>query len=400
MIKKLRIKFVSVIMAIVFVMMCAILSFVYFNTRSSMYNQSVSMLRSQLIAQERPPRPDDISQDIKLPFFTLRTDGSGEIISVSEGYYDLSDEEFLESLVTLVESSGADIGEIPEYNLRYLKSEDHKGQVLVFADISSEQNALSSLLKTCLLIGLFAFIIFLLLSILFARWAVKPVEQAFTRQRRFIADASHELKTPLTVIITSSDLLQSGSFSEEQNGKFVSNIQQMGKQMQGLITEMLDLTRADSDAGSITTAEFSLSDAAVRTADSFEVLFFENGLTLKSQIEPGISLRGDEQQLCKLMGILLDNAKKYCSPGTETVFSVSRSHSYCTIKVADYGPEIPREDLKHIFERFYRADKSRSMNCSYGLGLSIASTIAEAHKGKIWAESENGINSFYVKLPV
>ena len=132
----------------------------------------------------------------------------------------------------------------------------------------------------------------------------------------------------------------------------------------------------------------------------FEPVFFEKGLPLRYEIEPYIQVNGISAHLKQLIGILMDNAGKYASPGGETFVKLSRgTHKRCLLEVSDQGEPLSQEDLKNIFKRFYRADKARSMNHSYGLGLSIAQAIAEEHHGKIWADSEDGYNRFTVELP-
>ena len=174
----------------------------------------------------------------------------------------------------------------------------------------------------------------------------------------------------------------------------------MSRQMRQLIEEMLDLARTDSGQGNLVLSQVDLSKLVSDAVLPFEPVFFEAGLTLTTDIQPGITLRGSEQHLRQTADILLDNARKYAeAPGDVTV-TLTRSSSRCRLTVSNPGPEISKEDLKNIFKRFYRSDTAHTQRGSYGLGLSIAQNIVLRHHGKIWAESKNGRNTFFVELPV
>ena len=390
MIRKLRLKFICVNMLIVTVMLTGIFTLVYHFTQEDLETQSVSMLQAVATSPFQPNRPGDPPEWVQLPFFVLDLDQAGNVTS-AVGYYDLTDEDDLQALVSDVDSAGDRVGVLPDYGLRYCRSVTPHGERIAFADMSSEQATLSNLIKTCLLIGALCFAVFLLISWLLARWAVKPVEKAWQQQRQFVADASHELKTPLTVIMTNAELLNSPDFDEKRRSQFAVHILTMSRQMRQLIEEMLDLARTDSGQGNLILSQVDLP---------FEPVFFEAGLTLTTDIQPGITLRGSGQHLRQTADILLDNARKYAeAPGDVTV-TLTRSGGRCRLTVSNPGPEISKEDLKNIFKRFYRSDTAHTQRGSYGLGLSIAQNIVLRHHGKIWAESKNGRNTFFVELPV
>jgi len=272
---------------------------------------------------------------------------------------------------------------------------------VVYSDISSERATLNNMRRSCFIIGGVSFFMFLGISIMLSRWAVKPVDVAWKQQKQFVADASHELKTPLTVIMTNAELAQSPEFDDMSRHKFIGSILTMARQMRGLIEQMLELAKADSaDSGEVyETVDFSklVSDALL----PFEPVFFEKGLTLTAQVDGNIKVQGNEGQLCQVMDVLLDNAQKYSrDAGTTWVTLKRHRRCRCLLTVANEGESIPPEDLRNIFKRFYRVDKARSRAAgSFGLGLSIAESIVTRHRGKIWAESADGVNSFYVELP-
>ena len=272
------------------------------------------------------------------------------------------------------------------------------GEAMVFVDISSEIATMENLVKTCVFIGIISFSVFLGLSFWLARWAVKPVETAWNQQRQFVADASHELKTPLTVIMTNAELLQSPEYTDADRRRFSDSILTMSHQMRGLVESLLELARVDNGAAKMVFSEFDFSEQVSDGLLPFEPVYFEKELLLESEIEEGLKVKGSQAHLRQVLDILLDNAAKYASPqGTVTV-KLKRQGSHCLLSVANPGEQISKEDLKNIFKRFYRIDKVRSMNHSYGLGLSIADSIVKEHGGRIWAESAEGINTFFVQL--
>ena len=399
MIRRLRLKFVCVNMLIVTVMLTAIFSMVYHFTQADLETQSVSMLQSVAATPFRANRPGDPPEWVQLPFFVLDLDQAGNVTS-AVGYFDLTDEDDLQALVYEANSAGGRVGVLPAYGLRYCRSVTPHGERIAFADMSSERATLANLMKSCLLIGALCFAVFLLISWLLARWAVKPVETAWQQQRQFVADASHELKTPLTVIMTNAELLNSPDFDETRRSQFAAHILTMSRQMRQLIEEMLDLARTDSGQANLVLSQVDLSRLISDAVLPFEPVFFEGGLTLTTDIQEGITLRGSGQHLRQTADILLDNARKYATPPGEVTVALTRTGSRCRLAVSNPGPEISREDLKNIFKRFYRSDAAHTQRGSYGLGLSIAQNIVLRHHGKIWAESKNGRNTFYVELPV
>lgn len=400
MLKKLRIKFILINMLIVTVMLSAVFGFVYHFTRVSLEDESVSMMQS--IAED-PLYLMDIGEQsgsVRLPYFILKINSRGDIIAAGGGYYDLSDKSFLEELLRKALLADDSVGIINEYNLRYYRTAASGGVSIVFADTTSEKATLMSLLRILLLIGGGAFLVFLGVSALLARWAIKPVEAAWQQQRQFVADASHELKTPLTVIMTNAELLQSPDYDEQSRSGFADSILVMSKQMRGLVERLLELARADNGTNLPAFEKFDFSTAVKNAILPFEPVFFEKGIELSSDIEDGITVNGDKEHLRQVLEIFLDNAQKYASvPGSAVVRLARCGKSRCRLSVANTGDAIAPEDLKNIFKRFYRADKARSRDGSFGLGLSIAESVVLRHRGKIWAESKNGMNTFYAELP-
>lgn len=399
MLKKLRIKFVCINMVLVTVLLCIILGMVVNFTSSSLEAESLQMMRTLDSAPNRSSGIGDIRREIRLPYFQVHMSAHGEIIGISGNLYDLTDEEQIRQVVAHAMSSDEESGILSDYSLRFLKIETPAGLMLVFADMSSEEAALSSLIRNCIIIGIVGFVLFLFLSLWLANWAVKPVDQAWIQQKQFVADASHELKTPLTVIMTNAELLQNPDASPRAQLDYAGNILTMSQQMRHLVESLLELARADNGAVRTAFTQLNLSEVIGEGLLPFEPLYFEKGLVLESQLQPEILVQGSAEHLKQVVEILLDNAMKYAFPGGAIFVSLHRQGKHALLSVSNPGPAIEGADLKNIFKRFYRVDRSRSRDGSYGLGLSIAETVIHDHRGRIWAESRDGINTFYVQLP-
>jgi len=397
MLKKLRLRFVIINMVIVLVMLSVILGTVLQSTRQNLARESVAMMRA--VADDPMQLNWPGTPSSRLPYFTVRLSPFGEVRVTGNSYYDLEDTELLTALVTGALESQENTGYMPKYNLRFYRTVQHGAEYIVFADVSSEKATVNNLLKNSLITGSGALAVFLLISILLARWAVKPVDAAWKQQKQFVSDASHELKTPLTVILTNAELLQDPSYDETQRSRFADNILTMSHQMRGLVEGLLDLARVDNGAVRTAFADVDVSALAENALLPFEPVFFEKGLELKSEIEKGIVCKGSESHLRQVMEILLDNAQKYASPGAVEVRLEKHGHSHCQLSVTSPGEPLSPEECKNIFKRFYRADRARSMDHSYGLGLAIAESIVTEHQGKIWCEGSDGKNTFFVLLP-
>jgi signal transduction histidine kinase len=226
---------------------------------------------------------------------------------------------------------------------------------------------------------------------------VRPVEKAWKQQRQFLSDASHELKTPLTVILSNAELLESADL-EDRSARWADNIHSEARQMKTLVEEMLTLARADNMAPTVAPVQVSLSDVATDCALAFEPVAFEAGKGLEYEITDETFVFGDPDKLRRLISVLLDNAIKY---GSGTVrLQLQKTEKQARLIVSNPGTPIPPEQLEHLFERFYRADISRGEQSGFGLGLSIAKTLAEEHRGTLKAESDSVSTRFIFTLPL
>ena len=393
MLKKLRRRFVFINMAIVTGMLLIIFGLVIHFTSANLDAQSDTML--QKIAQTALD-PGNREPDSQLPYFTLRFSSMGQVVASGKTHYDITNREFLDDLIQEIYDIDKTTGYLEDYCLKYTVVTTPIVQVIAFVDISSHQATMNSLLQTSILTAVAALIAFAVISILLARWAVNPVDQAWQQQKQFISDASHELKTPLTVIMSNAELLQAPDADQHT---CADNILASSQQMRHLVEGMLELARADNGQIQTHFEKTNLSKVVLDSVLSFEPVFFESGLHLESSVEPDIHIQGSMQHLHQLTDILLDNAQKYSAPGIVAVKLSRHGRNQCLLTVSNPGNPIPQGELKSIFQRFYRSDTARTCSGSFGLGLSIAQRITEEHKGQIWAESNQTGNRFSVLLP-
>ena len=422
MIRKLRIKFVIINMSLVTVMLAAIMGLVFYVTGNSIERQNLDMMQRTSNTMSLPAPSDSVPSgemsdsvpsgekfgpvppremrgDRGQPFFVLDVSGDDVEIIGDASALDLTDKDELDDLVNEVDAREETSGVLKEYNLRFFKTTFDGQERIVFSDVSAELKAMENLRTTCVKIGIVAFLIFLVISILLSRWAVKPVETAWNDQKRFVADASHELKTPLAVITAYADLAAGNECEDGQRQEFAQNIQTSAGQMRSLVENLLLLARGEDDKAYENTEVFDYSDMINSIAMTYEPLFFENNLGFSYEVEEKIMVDGCVERLQHVASILLDNAIKYSTENGEVCLSLKKlADGNCELRVSNVGVAMSQEELKNIFKRFYRGDKSRSRDGSFGLGLPIAESIVSKSGGTIRAESQDGRNTFIVTL--
>lgn len=320
----------------------------------------------------------------------------------------LSDETLSAALFKLT-SADEDQGHLDNLSLYYcLKSYD--GFIVVsFADESSVSHWKSQAVYMAIL-GVGVVLIFLVLTMVFSRKLIEPAQRVWDSQQQFIADASHELKTPLTVIMANNEVLlskQNETIAQER--QWIESTQTEAESMQSLIKDLLMLAKSDIEAKQKPTETVNFSNLVERNALQFESVAFERNLTFETTIQPDCKVLGWEDKLNRLVAILLDNACKYGKPGTVVNIGLiqgagtGKNSGPLLFNVNNQGDAIPAEELPLIFDRFYRADKVRTHGTgaeSYGLGLSIAKSIVENHGGSISAtSSEAAGTTFSVTMP-
>lgn len=300
---------------------------------------------------------------------------------------DLTDDQikYVNELIDEVRHKEKSEGILNKYNMRYYYINTPRGMRIVLLDKGYEDENLQELLITFLILGIIAFIGFLIISIIIANIAVKPVEKSIKKQKQLISDISHELKTPITIISTNTDILMSQTnLGSGEGQKWLEYIKEETKHMSELTNTMLYLEKSDEAISAPTLMELDLSNIAYEIALPFESVCFESKKEYCIDIAPDIFIKGEETSLKQLITILLDNAIKYSNDNGKINFSVQKNGGKAIISVFNTGEPIPKDSLPYLFDRFYRIDESRSRDKGgNGLGLAIAKSIIEKNRGNI-----------------
>ena len=247
---------------------------------------------------------------------------------------------------------------------------------------------------TSIVIGVFGLILIYIIAKKISKTIVKPVEDSFEKQKQFVSDASHELKTPLAVIEANADVLQ----DKVGENKWISYIQKEVQSMNKLVNDLLVLARMENEITS-NNQKFDLSKEVEMSVSVFESMIYEKQIKLETNIRDGIEFNGDKEDIKHIISILLDNAIKHTNENNKIIVNTSKEKNDIKIEIKNQGDPIPEEEREKIFERFYRVDKARNRNEKrYGLGLSIAKGIVEKYNGNIYATSKDGFTNFIVKI--
>ena len=324
------------------------------------------------------------------------SNGERNIESNEEIYTDESSE-VLNTIVQKILSKGKASGTVYPYKLRYLLREEGR-KTLILGDYQRELSMLNKQALSTTLLALLLILLFLPLDYFFSSWAIRPSLQAMEKQKQFISDASHELKTPLAVIAANLSLLEDQDLATESRD-FVHNISVMSKKMQGLVEKLLQLSRLEQQV--FTYGEMNYSRRVAEICLQMEALFFEEGMELEVALEQNIVLKhAIESQVEEVLRIFLDNGRKYADKPSTLFVKLYREKNMAILSVDSAGRSLSKEEFEKIFSRFTRLDEARSQSESFGLGLSIAKEIAANHKGKVYGYGKNGRNCFVLALPL
>lgn len=423
MIKKLRIKFVIVSMLSLLLVLTVIMGAVYFLNYKHMVDEADGLLSILLDNDGVFPKPANdgrlqsgdayVSQDpgqmensgqnirgnkgpartmspetpYSTRYFTVTLDsGSGEVLATDTGKIAAVDETDAADYGSQVWSLSRSRGFMDFY--RYGLQENDGEVLIIFLDCHQNIDTFISFLVSGCLISLIGLGAVLLLLIFFSGRVVAPVAESYTRQKRFITDAGHEIKTPITIIDADAEVLA----ADIGDNEWLRDIQLQTRRLAALTQDLIYLSRMEEGPDAAAMIEFPFSDMVSETFQSFQALAITQKKDLNVRIQPMISVRGDEKALGQLVAILMDNALKYCPEGGVITASLAHTGKYARLTVTNTADNIDPEQLPHLFERFYRGDASRSSRGKvkgYGIGLAIARAVTAAHKGKIWASADD-----------
>lgn len=316
------------------------------------------------------------------------------IMVLSNSLEETADKDIL-SMTQELQKSEKRFGSIDDYIyvVRTLRSGN---TVYIFVDNKEALQNSKQFFIVSIFIFLLSVIVFTIISYYLSRWMIKPSKKAIKNQKIFVANISHNLKTPITIIRANADLIE----NEVKNKKSIKYIQQETEKLNHLVNEMLTLTRIDNTISKENFKSFNFGDSLFDVVLPFESIAYEKGIRFNINIDEVTDYFGDESNIQKLAEILIDNAMSYTAKGGIVDVDAYENSKAVTLSVTNTGEPISDEKKVEIFDRFYRASKSReSTGNHYGLGLSIANTIVKKHNGKISIESKNGKNTFTVILP-
>lgn len=408
MLKKLRQKFIlSALLSFALVMLLVIAGINLMNSLAARRAQDrvIDGILEYELAPKSEPRRRPINEmpwaggpgsEFTSRFFVVRCDQNGEVKTFGHEFINSVDEETAGSYAKQALSAGRDSGRVDNY--RYRVAEKEGETILVFLNVQADARQQSKLLLASALIGLGSFACVALLVLLLSKPAMRPYMENIERQKQFITDAGHELKTPITSISTSADI----AAMEHEGDEWIANIQTQAARLTKLVNDLVTLSRMDEETPFPEPMCFSLSEAAWETAESFQARAKAERKTFQTEIEESIQLLGDRASIQKLMSILLDNALKYSEPGELIQMSIRQKNARAVIEVTNTCQQPLPEEPERLFDRFYRPDASRSAATGgTGLGLSIAKAIAESHRGELAVSTEEpGTIRFQASLPI
>lgn len=398
MFKKLRFKLLLINMSLLTTVFIAIFGTIFVISSINM-NREISTTLYSLIYNAPKVNPSTT-------FIALEIDQNGNIIKQTQSFNTEVDKTILKNVAHAVLNNKVNSGivTISDSSYSYLKSINLNTKItrIVFVDRSNYQNFLYQLLKSFLLVGLLSLVILFIISVYLTNKTIQPIKQAFDKQKQFIADASHELKTPLTIIKTNTSLILSNpDDSVKYQAKWINYINSQIDRMSKLIDEMLSLAKLDAQESNIILLPVNISKIIESMILMFDAIIYENNLNLESDIKKDVFVHGDKENLKRLFSILMDNAIKHTNKNGTLSIKLFVDRNKVKIIVKNTGQGIAKENLEKIFDRYYRADNSRDRKTGgYGLGLAIAKSIVLKHKGKIYAQSTlNKNTSFIIELP-
>lgn len=329
------------------------------------------------------PRYKSPELPFEIRYFSVLLSESGEIEDADMVQIAALDADAVADCALRAWKSERERGFVDKY--RFLRYEDTSGIRIIFLDygrtLASFQNVLFSSIGISLA-GLLA--VLLLVTVLSGR-IMKPFAENYQRQRQFITDASHEIKTPITIIDAAAEILE----AECGESEWLQGIRQQAGRLAALTNDLIRLSRMEEARGKM--IGFPLSELAYETASEFLPLSKAQGKELKLYIQSGIAWRGDEEGIRQLISILLDNALKYSPESSAISLRLEQRGKGVSLQVENVSVQpLTREHLDRMFNRFYRGDPSRSKTSGYGIGLSIARAVVHAHRGKIGASTPDG----------
>lgn len=326
-------------------------------------------------------------------FFVLRCTASGTLTTANLDHIASVTADDTQEYLSAALAHGEGYGYLGSYRFFVAQTDDGEN-IAIFLDSYQELRSLRTVLVWTLMADAACILLVFLLVVLLSRRAIDPLVRSAEQQKQFITDASHELKTPITVIATSLKVLE----METGKQKWIDKAMAQTEKLTSLVNSLVTLSRMDEEDSPLKMEDFPVSDAVSETAESFRELAESKGHALMLSIAPDLTYRGDEYAVRQLVSILLDNAVKYALPDSPIEFSLEKAKRGVVLRSSNACEDVAPENAQKLFDRFYRADQSRSSGSGFGIGLSIARLIAEGHHGSIRAIVDDGKITFTAEL--
>lgn len=397
MIKQLRQKFIRIAMlavTAVLILLCAIINTANYISVDSELTQMLEVINQNQGTlpfaphMHKPDRRPDGQFTMETPystrFFVLRYTDDGTLIQAELDKIAAITPEDTSKYLDIAIKHGEGYGYTSGYKY-YVTSNGDNRRMAIFLDCYKEMRSVSMIAVLSFAAAAVCIVIVYITVVLFSRKAVDPVVRSTQRQKQFITDAGHELKTPITVISTSLKVLE----METGKNKWIDKSQAQTEKLKDLVNSLVTLSKMDEEDSPLKFDHFNISAAVLETAESFTDFAASKGHSLGLAVSPDIEFYGDEYSVRQLVSILLDNAIKYADDDTAIYLTLDKSKKGVTIRTANECETAQNIEFDKLFDRFYRADKSRTSG-GFGIGLSIARSIAEGHKGSVRAKCENG----------
>ena len=402
MINKLRKRIFWIIqISLSIIILCVIITFASFSYRNTISSSTMLIERlegkglekgelkgnklEELEEKQKNDEPVFLNLD---GVYRLKINNNNQIIKESN---DVTDE--IKNYAIEVSNKNSDEGYIGNYIYKIRKN-GNNGKEITLMENESAIKDLKVIITSSVIVGLLGMLIIYLVARKISKTIVKPVEDSFEKQKQFVSDASHELKTPLAVIEANADVLQ----NKLGENKWLTYIQNEVQSMNKLVNDLLVLARMEN-TNTEPSQKFDLSKEVKMSVSVFESMIFENKIELETNIAEEIEFNGDKEDIKHIVSILLDNAIKHTKENKKIIVNVMKEKNNIKIEVKNQGEPVPEEEREKIFERFYRIDKSRNRNEKrYGLGLSIAKELVDKYKGSIEVTSKDGFTCFIVKF--
>lgn len=416
MFRRSRMKIVAIIMTVSAILIAGMLGVIYAISYKDMYDSHQEMLERYIenhderlfdgflgyddvrdfvgnspdgLPLDRPDRRFELST-----FYSVHYDEKGNVIEIDNNSGVIYSGQEIVTYAEKILKKGDASGVYEDFS--YVIQENEEGCLVAFIDNTIETDNFTTILNYTLIFAGVTLVIIFFLSCYLADKVIKPLEQNAVKQKQFISDAGHELKTPIAVVSTNLEMLS----RQIGENKWLNNIEYETEKMSALIKQLMELAKTENLQAPL--AEIDMSHLVEGEILVFESVAFEQGILLNyDDVEPEVKVKGNAEQLKQLTAILLDNAIEHTKDKSAVVVNLKKQKSKMVLTVANKGEAIPPEHREHLFERFYRGDYSRNGESNhYGLGLAIAKAITDTHKGSISVKCENGYVIFEVQLPL